>query len=334
MKTLVIGGNGFVGSAVVRALIAHGHAVRCLLRTTSTTGRIDDLAVERVTGDIREPASLHAALDGCDAVIHLASPSAWDQIDSPLMQAVVVDGTRNLLAALAERRARGRVCRMVYVSTAAAVNGSERPQSFDESAAFTLDERRFRYVACKREAERLCGDAVGRGQPVVIVNPAEVYGPHDHGFVTAGNLLEFLRQNPVLVCAGGTSIVHVDDVALGIVRALERGTAGERYILGGENLGIAELARLCLELAGRRARIIELPRPPLRALAALGRRLALPLPFNPSVIPYATRYWYMNAAKAETELGLRFRDARAVLEPTIAWLRAAGHLPVRSSVIS
>src|SRR6476660_5612313 len=99
MKVLVTGGNGFIGSVVVRTLAAEGHAVGCLLRPTSSVERLAGVSYERATGDVRDAASVAAAFDGCDAVIHLASLSAWDQIDSPLMAAVVEGGTKNVLAA-------------------------------------------------------------------------------------------------------------------------------------------------------------------------------------------------------------------------------------------
>ena len=160
--------------------------------------------------------------------------------------------------------------------------------------------------------------------PVVIVNPTEVYGPDDTALVTAGSLVDFAKSSPVLVCKGGTSVAHVEDVAQGIVAALLRGRPGERYLLGGENLSVRELAELTLSILGKKARILSIPNVLLRIISRIALALRLPLPFNPRVIPYATRYWYMSSAKAQRELGVSFRSARAALEPTIAWLQSAG----------
>jgi dihydroflavonol-4-reductase len=322
MDVFVTGGNGFIGSAVVRRLVDRGHAVRCLLRPASDTARIRGLPWERVEGDVRDPAAVRRGLDGCGAVVHLASVSSWAEIDSPLLKDVTVGGTRNVLGAAA---ALGRP-RVVFVSSTLAVNGSRAPRVFDETAEWTLPDRGLGYADAKRAAEALCRAAGREGVPVVIVNPAEVYGPDDTALVTAGNLIDFWKSNPVFVCRGGTSVVHVEDVAEGIVRALERGAPGQRYILGGENLDVRALAALALDLFGLRRRVVTLPNGLIRAVARAGLRLGLPLPFNPRVIPYATRYWFVDAAKARRELGATFRPARDTLAATIDWLKRSGRL--------
>lgn len=322
MKVFVTGGNGFIGCAVVKKLVDAGHTVRCLLRATSKTERIDSLPVERVTGDVRDPASVEAGMEGCDGTIHLAGVSSWNEINSPALVDVVEGGTKNMLAAAGRRPGH----RLVFVSSATAVNGSDEPEVFDENSEFTINDPQLKYANAKLRAEALCREAYRNGVSVVIVNPAEVYGPLDSGFVTAGNLVDFAKAKPVLVCKGGTSVVHVEDVAAGIVAALEKGRSGERYILGGQNLTIKELADLCLKLVGRRARIVLIPNSVIRALAKVATKLHLPLPFNAGVVPYATRYWFVDSSKAQRDLGVTFRNASETLRPTIAWLKEAGHL--------
>lgn len=315
MRLLVTGATGFVGSAVVPALIRAGHTLRCLVRPTSKTDRINDSSWEPCLGDVRDAGSVMRAIDGCDAVVHLASLSSWDDIDSPLMDAVVEGGTRHVLQA-AERAS----ARVVFVSSILAINGSEDARPFTEDASWTLTGSNLRYSDMKRRAEALCAQFAQRGVPVVVVNPGEVYGPRDTSFITAGNLVDFAKSNPVLVCHGGTGVVHVDDVAQGIVAALQAGQSGARYILSGDNLTIRELAELTLELLGRKSRVISLPNAVIRAVAVAGLRLHLPLPFNPRVIPYATRFWFMDSSRARNELGVSFRSARETLAPTLDWL--------------
>ena len=321
MKVLVTGAAGFIGSALTPKLIAAGHSLRCLVRPSSKTERIAGYSWERCEGDVRDADAVSRAMDGCDAVVHLACLSAWDQIDSPLMDEVVEGGTRNVLQAAAVRGAR-----VVYVSSILAVNGSEEARVFSEDDAWTLPVRNLRYSNAKRKAETLCAEFVAKGLHVVIVNPGETYGPGDTSFITAGNLVDFAKSNPVLVCDGGTGVVHVDDVADGIVAALDRGRSGARYILAGDNLTIRALAELTLELLGRKARIVTLPNALIRGVAAAALRLHVPLPFNPRVIPYATRFWLMDSSRARNELGVRFRSARETLAPTLNWLKQEHHI--------
>jgi dihydroflavonol-4-reductase len=321
MRVFVTGGSGFIGSVVVRLLLERGYRVRCLLRPTSRLDRLAGLGFESAPGDLGDPDSLLAGMRGCQAVVHLAGLSSWSEIRSPLLTEVVVAGTGRVLAAA---RAAGGL-RTVYVSSSVAVAGSREPLVHQETSRLTLPLERYPYAHAKQRAEALCQQAAADGLPVTIVNPCEVYGPNDSALITAGNLLDFARSWPVLVCSGGTSVVHVDDVAEGIVAALERGRPGRRYILGGDNLTVRQLAALTLDLLGLSRPIVRLPNGAIQALAAAGR-WGLPLPFDPEVIPYATLFWFMDNTRARTELGLTFRSARETLAPTLAWLQQTGRL--------
>jgi len=327
MKVFVTGGNGFIGSVVVRQLVSAGHRVVCLLRETSRTERIDGLPVERALGDVRDRASLESPMADCACTVHLAAPASWDDGESSTLREIIEDGTRHLLEVAGARPGR----RVVVVSSTAAISASERPEVFDEQTEFAVDDETLGYAHAKHRAEQITLDAFRRGVQAVIVNPAEVYGPGDTALGTAGNLIDFATSTPVLVCRGGTSVVHVDDVAAGIIAALDRGKAGERYILGGDNLTIRELAELVLELVGRRAMIVTVPNALARAAARAVVRLHIPVPFNAHVVPYATRYWFVDNAKARRELGVTFRSARETLASTLDWLKASGRLSSKST---
>lgn len=322
MKYLVTGGNGFIGSVLVRRLAGAGHSVRCLLRPTSDTSRIANVPFETARGDVRDLASVRAAMAGCDCTIHLAAPGGWEMDDPDVLSAVIEGGTRNVLAAAEGRREH----RVVFVSSTAAVNASSTPVEFDESSPFTIDDPILAYAHAKHRAERATAEAVARGVDAVIVNPAEVYGPGDTALGTAQNLVDFATSTPVLVCDGGTSIVHVEDVVTGILAALERGRTGERYILAGENVSVRRLAGIVLDVEERPARVVQVPNGLVRGIARAAVRMRLPLPFNPHVVPYATRYWFMNSAKARRELGVSFRGARETVESTLEWLRHKGFI--------
>lgn len=159
------------------------------------------------------------------------------------------------------------------------------------------------------------------GLPVIIVNPAEVYGPHDIDRVTSANLIDFARSNPVLVCSGGTGIIHVEDVATGIRRAYEKGIQGERYILSSENVTIRELAEITLQILDQKKKIITLPNPLIQFLATAGKTLRIPLPFEPAVIPYAVKYWFMDNQKSVNTLGMSYISAEETLRQTLVWLQ-------------
>jgi len=322
MRILVTGGNGFIGSVVVRKLVQQGHQVRCLLRAKSDTTRISDLQFERIIGDICNLQSIDAAIDGCEALIHLASLSNWNDINSPLMDKIVIEGSKNILCSASKIPN----IKLLFVSSSAAINGSKHPQIFNEDSDCTLNLTQYRYAAAKRTVEELCQLAHHEGKHVVVVNPGEVYGPNDINFITSCNLIDFAKSWPVLTCTGGTNVVYIDDVADGIIKALFHGRSGQRYILGGDNLSVRELAALSLKIMKKQKPIMQIPNLILQSAGQVASLCRLKFPIHPAVIPYATKYWLMDNSKAKNELGLSFRNAEATLAPTIEWLFQEGHI--------
>jgi len=319
MKIFVTGGNGFLGSRTLNNLIKKGHAVRCLLRKQSNTDRIKHLNFERHFGDIRDPQSLIEGMKGCDAVIHLACISSWTdirQMESQL-ESIAVDGTRNVLDAV---RANGKI-RAVYVSSSAAIDASKRPQVFDEQAQYTLSESSLKYSIAKHKAEQVVKQYVRDFDlDVVTVNPCEAYGPNDEGMVTAGNLVEILKESISIVCSGGTSVAHVDDIARGIVLALEKGKKGERYILGGDNLTIAQMSKVVRKLAGKSDFVLTIPNHIIVAACFVLAKLGLKTPIPMDVLDYAVLYWFVDSSKAKRELGYEWRPAQQTFQDVVQWL--------------
>jgi dihydroflavonol-4-reductase len=324
MKVFVTGGNGFIGSRVVHALCAGGHTVRCLLRETSDTSRIEGLTYEKHLGDLRDGDSLARGLEGCDGVIHLASISSWSAIRSPLMRQIVVDGTANLLAAC---KTNGKP-RMVFVSSVTAIGATQGPDIQTEDATFDLPEEPFIYAHAKRDAEALCQSAFAEdGLPVITINPCEVWGPNDHDFITAEYARDTLKDWPALTVTGGTALAHVDDIAAGIVSALNKGRPGERYILGGDNVSAPELTRMILEAGGKPGKwVVQLPNNLTLKLIRGMAKLGLPVPVNPDLLAHAVLYWYVDCKKAEDELGYSWRPAKETISDLVGWLESAGHV--------
>jgi dihydroflavonol-4-reductase len=251
----------------------------------------------------------------------LACPSAWREIESSDIGEIVLRGLDNLLNGADEG------ARIVFVSSLAAIGPAPRTERLNEEPlrpARKLPGMAYAYA--KMRAEEACREASARGRDIVVVNPAETYGPNDERLVTAGNLIGLLRPPLTLVCRGGTCIAHVDDVAEGIVAALEKGRSGERYILGGDNLDHVDLARLVLAIAGRRQPVVAVPNVVFRWATRVAAALGIALPYDRYIVPYATRYWFADNSKARRELEVRFRPARETLQPTLDWLKQAGYV--------
>lgn len=320
MKVLITGGNGFIGSRVVASLVSRGYPVRCLLRQNSHTHRIDGLKWERATGDVRDLPSILNAIRGCDAVIHAASLSSWADLDSPELDSVVLGGTLNILEAI---RSQAAPPRLIYVGSAACLGGSSTPDRIlDESARFELNPTLFRYAALKRQASDNCLLAwKTAGIPAIVVHPAETYGPGDDSHVTASTLIDFAKGPLTFVCPGGTSVVHVDDVAEAIVLALEKGTPGQSYFLGGQNLSIREMAKTAHRVLGRARPVLCIPTPFFRRLIAImGILPGQWAKQNRTKYRYANHFWFYSNTRACNELGATFRSAEATFRDTYNWL--------------
>ena len=322
-KIFVTGGNGFIGSYLLPLLIENGYSIKCLLRETSNITRIEHLNYEYTVGDIRDRSSLVEGIKGCQGVIHLAAIANWADIASPHVHEVIVEGTHNILKTAKKYGNLRTVC----VSSAAAVGGTKIPHIQNESEIFNLKSNRYAYVLAKVEAENLCQQYAAKGLPIVTVNPTEVYGPGDTDLVTAKTLINFAESIPVLITKGGTSIVHVEDVAQGILAAYKQGGVGERYILGGDNLNFYELSALTLEILKTKKPIINVPHIFVKLYIFLSNLLKLRRGINPAALEYALLYWFMDNSKAQRELGIHFRSARDTLVPTLKWLQEMNFIP-------
>ena len=209
----------------------------------------------------------------------------------------------------------------MHVSSTSAINGTLEPRLLDEDSPFTLPQAGFLYAHAKREAENICNEFQRNGLPIVIVNPAETYGPEDLRMNTAENLLRLAKGPWAWVTRGGTGVVHVEDVANGILAAMQHGHPGQRYILSAENLTHANIAELVRETMDLHVQTREASRILVRLLATLGKHLKLPLGLNPGLMPYAMRYWFMESRKAKQQLGWRPRPGRESITETIHWIQ-------------
>jgi dihydroflavonol-4-reductase len=326
--TLITGATGFVGSAVARALRDRGHRLRLMVRPSSDRRLIDGLG-ETITGDLRDPASLVAAVQGCRYVVHVAADyRLWVPDPGPMMQANV-DGTAALLRAARD----AGVERIVYCSSVAALGlvgdgtpGTEETEIHPEAIVGHYKQSKYRAEQAVRSLAR--DEAV----PVVIVNPSAPVGPRDIKPTATGKMvLDAAAGRMPAYVDTGLNIVHVDDVALGHVLALERGQVGESYILGGDDMGMAHILAMIDDVMGRPiARRAKLPTAALVPLAigmeAAARLFRIEPMVTREMLAMAKKRMFHSSAKAERGLGYTHRPARQAFADAIGWFREQGRL--------
>ena len=311
---LVTGATGFLGATLVRQLVGAGEAVRILRRPTSALDLLGDAAhaVEHAEGDVTDREAVRAALRGCDAAIHAAAFVGFGGAsDRERLFAVNVGGTA---AVMDEARAEG-VRRVVHVSSIAALGRSETPaQPIDESAVWTPSKANTPYAESKRAAELEVQRAIAEGLDATIGNPALIFGPGRPGENTM-QIAEQVRDRKLPAApAGGTCVVDVADVAVGLIRLLDHGKTGERHILGGENLRWTEILGTLADAFGvAPPRHTVGPKAAL-ALATASEALSVVTRRRPlltrETARTAGRFYRYSNRKAVEELGCTFRPFR------------------------
>jgi dihydroflavonol-4-reductase len=308
VRALVTGAAGFVGAHVAAALTASGAAVRAFDRHEPAGGRIEDWA----RGDVLDPDALRRAVEGCDAVFHLAAIYSYSRGDAARMLEVNTEGTRNVLAAAGERR-------VVHTSSAATcgpVPGRAATER-DEPPAWEL---KVAYKRSKIESERL---ALRAG--AVVVNPTTPVGPGDRRPTPTGQMIDHVISGRAraFVRTTALNVVSVEDVARGHLLAHERGRPGGRYILGGDDLPLSEVFAIVARAAGREPPRIAIPYRPLLALAWTADSLLAAVGREPKLlvldeVRLARVPALFTSDKAATELGYSWRPAGDALREAVA----------------
>jgi nucleoside-diphosphate-sugar epimerase len=319
MRIFVTGGAGFIGLAVVRRLVERGDRIVAVVRDPDRATALTDLGVETRAGDLSRTAAIVDAMRGTDAALHIAgmyrvgiAPS-----ERPAMQDANVGATHRILDATVT----AGVERLVYVSTVN-VLGNTRGRILDERHRRDLAEGFTSYYdETKYLAHRAVRERIDAGLPAVIAMPGVVYGQRDHSGI--GQQLKGAHDGTlryVALADVGISAVYVDDVAAGIVGALDRGRMGESYLLGGENMRLRDAMRVAARIGGKGMPRLELPvglmRLGSKAPAALARLAGLPDDLGEVMrASLGVTYW-ASSAKAATELGYRPRDLASGLRAT------------------
>jgi dihydroflavonol-4-reductase len=317
MRALVTGGRGFIGSHVVDALVAEGTDVRVYDAAPVAGARAD---VDHVLGDICDEDLLTRSMSDCDAVFHLAALYSYSRHEAEAMQRVNVEGTRAVLAAARQ----AGVPRVVHTSSCATC-GPAPGRDADEGDHPPDWELKVAYKRTKLESEEVALDAARTGQDVVIVNPTTPVGPRDLRPTPTGRMVADVASGRIRAYVGTTAlnIVDVRDVARGHVLAYRLGTAGERYLLGGENLSLAEVFATVARHAGRPAPRIRVPFRVALGAAWFAHHAGRVIRREPTLlvldeVRLARLPARFSIEKAQRELGYSWRPADDALRDAVA----------------
>jgi dihydroflavonol-4-reductase len=335
MKVFLTGATGFVGSHVAREAASMGAELRLLVRKTSRLDNLAGIQADTVVGDLMEPESFRGAIAGCDAVMHVAADYRLWVRDPKAMYAANVDGTRELLRIAREER----VKRVVYTSSVATMGFKRDGTIVNEDTPVSLDDMVGHYKRSKFLAEQEAIAAARAGQQVIILNPTTPIGPNDLKPTPTGRIVvDFLNRKFPAYVDTGLNLVDVREVARCHLSALELGRAGERYILGGENLSLKQILDKMSAITG-------LPSPTMKVPHAVAMIFAL---FDQTITgkilgkePRATveavrmgkKKMYASSAKAVQELGFRQIPVYQALRAAIEWFREHGYAPAESETL-
>jgi dihydroflavonol-4-reductase len=329
MKVFLTGATGFVGSHVARALAEQGAQLRLLVRKTSRLENLEGINGEMVTGDLTQPESLRSGVAGCDAVMHVAADYRLWVRDPQAMYASNVDGTRELLRIASEEQVR----RVVYTSSVATMGFRSDGTIIDERTPVSLKDMVGHYKRSKFMAEQVAIEAAKRGQQVMILNPTTPIGPNDLKPTPTGRIVvDFLNGKFPAYVDTGLNLVDVDEVARTHVSALEMGTPGERYILGGENLTLKQILDKMSAITGLPSPKWKVPNAVAMAFAFFdetitGKILGKEPRATVEAVRMGKKKMFASSAKAERELGFKVVPVYQALRSAIEWFRAHGYAP-------
>ena len=323
MTTLVTGATGFLGSAIARELLSDGRKIKLLARDNADLGNIDGLDAEIVKGDLRDRESLKSAMEGCSTLYHAAAYySLWDR-DKKLIYDINVQGTRNIL----ETALQLGLENVVYTSTVGCIGLSDDRTPTNEDHPMDPATLSNDYKMSKFQAEKIALEMVGRGLPVVIVNPSTPIGPRDIKPTPTGKIvLDFLKGKMPAYLDTGLNLIDVADCARGHILAEEKGRTGERYILGNKNMSLKEILLALEKITRIKAPSIKMPYWVAYMAGWVCESLSNLVTQKPPAVPLAgvkmAKYFmYFNSSKAIRELGLPQNPVENALGKSVQWFQ-------------
>lgn len=328
MKAFVTGATGFLGSHVARALADQGADLCLLVRSTSNLKNLEGLPAETATGDLRDPASLEKAMQGCDTVFHVAADYRLWLRDPEEMYRSNVEGTRAILDAARKNAVRS----VVYTSSVATMGFTGNGRPADEDSPVSLADMIGHYKRSKFMAEQIALEAGRSGMRVITVNPTTPVGEQDIKPTPTGRIVvDFLKRKFPAYVETGLNLVDVRACARGHVAALEKGKSGERYILGGENLTLKQILDKLGAISGLPSPTVKLPYFVAYAAGAVDQTFSgLLLGREPratiETVRMGKKKMWASSAKAERDLGWQTIPVDDALRRAVDWFRANGYV--------
>ncbi|MBX9952476.1 MAG: SDR family NAD(P)-dependent oxidoreductase [Candidatus Obscuribacterales bacterium] len=333
-KILVTGASGFIGTSLVPKLVAAGHTVRTMGRSSSSPKIFQGLGLEHKRGDVTNPEHVQEAVSGCDVVYHLAGLVSYKKRDLNRQYAVNVLGTRNVLDACL----RNDVKRVIHTSSVAAMGIPKEGQIADEEFEYNLHGLGLSYCDTKHEAELEVNSFVRQGLPVIMLNPGIIFGEgdtHPHHHVIFGAMA---KGWAVGVPPGGVPFSDINDVVDAHIAALTQGRTGERYVLVSANLTMREAGTIFSKIFGTRAPVMEIPGPLIVGLGTAVETIFPLIGLNPALsrqVAWLSQHKiFFSSKKAEEELNFRATPFSETIKRTTPYYlgKAANGDGTRTSV--
>lgn len=325
MAALVTGASGFVGSWLVRTLIDQGEKVYVLHRSKSSLEDLAGLDFKSCSGDVTDAQSIERAVQDVDTVYHLAGVVGYTRSMRKQMEQVNVGGTRNVVEAVAKKKAK-----LVYMSSVVAVGASFDGTPLNESSPYNVSHLDLGYFETKKAAEDLVVAACKKGRiEAVILNPSTIYGAGDAKKGSRKTQLKVAQGKLPFYTSGGVSVVSVHDIVHATIKARDLGRNGERYILSGENITIHDLFCRIAKLAGVNPPRIHLPDFTVHALGKLGdvlEKFGRKGPISGENAWTSVLFHWFDHGKAKAELGFNPRPANEALGESVGWMKQHGYL--------
>ncbi len=329
MRVGITGANGFIGNHLTRHIAALDHEVIAFLHRGTSDALIEDYAHKIFWGDITDIESLRPFTKSCDVLFHLAGFNRYWSRDPEIFYKLNFVGPKNIASACMSEG----IEKLVHISSCITLGASEKPEARDEESTFNLSGIRFMYAESKKAGEdEMKLWAKEKGLPVVIANPASAIGEMDYGPTPIGEpIIDICKKGWPVWVDGGACFMDIEDLVQGLWLTLEKGRAGQQYLLAGDNLLNKDFMAKVADLAGREHTKWRIPKPLISIVAHYQEWMANHITHRAPKITVGMqgligKYLYYNNAKARKELGFNPGPCDGAIEKSIQWFTNNGFI--------